>query len=67
MICLNDNPTISRMIKKLVVEDAKAKGLILIDEEKRSSLLDSGIFPFTEEVGKLSSGSPILNYLNSTK
>ncbi|XP_027107282.1 CO(2)-response secreted protease-like [Coffea arabica] len=65
VICLNDNPTISRMIKKLVVEDAKAKGLILIDEEKRSSLLDSGIFPFTE-VGKLS-GSPILNYLNSTK
>ncbi|XP_050386974.1 CO(2)-response secreted protease-like [Argentina anserina] len=65
VVCVADDPTVSRRIKKLVVDDAKAKGLILIDEDEKSVPFDSGVFPFTE-VGDIE-GFQILNYINSTK
>ncbi|XP_061997957.1 CO(2)-response secreted protease-like [Rosa rugosa] len=65
VVCVADDPTVSTKIKKLVVEDAKAKGLILIDEDEKSVPFDSGVFPFTE-VGDIA-GFQILNYINSTK
>lgn len=65
IVCMNDDWTISREIKKLVVQDANAKGLILIDEAEKSSPFDSGNFPFIE-VGKLA-GAQILQYINSSQ
>lgn len=65
VVCVDDDPAVSRKIKKLVVEDAKAKGLILIDEAEKSVPFDSGIFPYTE-VGNIA-GFQILQYINSTK
>ncbi|XP_009607188.1 CO(2)-response secreted protease-like [Nicotiana tomentosiformis] len=65
IVCMNDDWTISREIKKLVVQDANAKGLILIDEAEKRSPFDSGNFPFAE-VGKLP-GAQILQYINSSQ
>ncbi|KAM5551223.1 CO(2)-response secreted protease-like [Rosa sericea] len=65
VVCVADDPSVSRKIKKLVVEDAKAKGLILIDEDEKSVPFNSGVFPFAE-VGDIA-GFQILNYINSTK
>ncbi|XP_004308189.1 PREDICTED: CO(2)-response secreted protease-like [Fragaria vesca subsp. vesca] len=65
VVCVADDQTVSRKIKKLVVDDAKAKGLILIDEEEKTVPFDSGVFPFVN-VGD-AVGSQILNYINSTK
>ena len=64
-MCVADDRTVSTKIKKLVVDDAKAKGLILIDEDEKSVPFDSGIFPFAE-VGDIA-GLQILNYINTTK
>ncbi|KAJ8573052.1 hypothetical protein K7X08_009563 [Anisodus acutangulus] len=65
IVCMNDDWSISREIKKLVVQDAEAKGLILIDEQDKSSPFDSGDFPFAE-FGKLD-GAQILQYINSSQ
>ncbi|XP_052198761.1 CO(2)-response secreted protease-like isoform X1 [Diospyros lotus] len=65
IVCTNTDPNTSRNIKKLYMADAKAKGLILIDEEEKNTPYDSGIFPFSE-VGN-HTGSRILKYINSTK
>ncbi|CAN4111372.1 unnamed protein product [Withania somnifera] len=65
IVCMNDGWSISREIKKLVVQDAKAKGMILIDEQEKSSPFDSGNFPFAE-FGKLD-GAKILQYINSSR
>ncbi|KAH6772418.1 hypothetical protein C2S51_010822 [Perilla frutescens var. frutescens] len=66
VVCMNDEASVSRMIKKLVVEDAKAKGVIIIDgEEEETSPFDSGTFPYSE-VGE-TIGHQILHYINSTK
>ena len=65
LVYANDDPTVTRRIKKLVVEDAKAKGAILIDEDEKGVPFDSGVFSFVE-VGS-GAGSHILNYINSTK
>ncbi|XP_024018080.1 CO(2)-response secreted protease [Morus notabilis] len=65
VVCANDDPSVTRRIKKLVVEDAKAKGMILIDEDEKGVPFDSGVFSFVE-VGSVA-GSQILHYLNSTK
>ncbi|KAL6327075.1 hypothetical protein AAG906_013822 [Vitis piasezkii] len=64
IVCSGDgsNP---RRIQKLVVEDAKAIGMILIDESQKGSPFESGIYPFTE-VGDIA-GFHILKYINSTK
>lgn len=47
------------------MEDAKAEGLILIDEEEKGVPIDSETFPFTQ-VGNVA-GFQILKYMNSTK
>lgn len=65
VVCLNDERDVSRKIKKLVVEDAKAKGVIIIDGEVETSPFDSGTYPYAE-VGE-GVGSQILHYINSTK
>ncbi|XP_050235353.1 CO(2)-response secreted protease-like [Mercurialis annua] len=65
VICVADDFTVTRQIKKLVVQDAKAKGLILINEDERAVPFDSGDFPFSE-LGELA-GTQLLNYINSTK
>lgn len=65
VVCVNDDPTLSIKIKKLVVEDAKAKGMILISQEENGVPFSSGAFPFSE-VGKFK-GSQIFMYINSTK
>ncbi|KAK4476663.1 hypothetical protein RD792_015823 [Penstemon davidsonii] len=68
VVCVNDEPTVSRKIKKLVVEDSRAKGVIIIDGEGESSYdspFDSGTYPFSEVEATI--GSKILQYINSTK
>ncbi|KAK8532057.1 hypothetical protein V6N12_053508 [Hibiscus sabdariffa] len=65
IVCFNSFPVVSREIKKLVAEDAGAKGLILIDENERSAPFDSGPFPFTEVGSTI--GYKILKYINSNK
>lgn len=66
IVCVDDDPTVPRKIKKLVAEDADAKGLILIDEDYEKHVpFDSGIFPFSE-VGSVA-GFQIIHYINSTK
>lgn len=64
VVCVDDDPVVSRRIKKLVVQDMNAKGLIFITEVERGPF-DSGIFPFAEVVGV--EGLQILKYINSTK
>ncbi|KAH1148437.1 hypothetical protein GYH30_043177 [Glycine max] len=65
VVCVNDDPTVSRQIKKLVVQDARAIGIILINEDNKDAPFDAGAFPFTQ-VGNLE-GHQILQYINSTK
>ncbi|MBA0873865.1 hypothetical protein Goshw_008319 [Gossypium schwendimanii] len=65
IVCFDGFPVVSRTIKKLVAEDANAKGLILINENDESAPFDSGPFPFTE-VGT-TIGYKILKYINSNK
>ncbi|XP_047977432.1 CO(2)-response secreted protease-like isoform X2 [Salvia hispanica] len=66
VVCMNDEANVSRRIKKLVVEDAKAKGVIIIDgDEEETSPFDAGTFPFAETGATI--GSQILHYINSTK
>ncbi|KAK4410887.1 CO(2)-response secreted protease [Sesamum angolense] len=48
IVCKNDEPNVSRRIKKLVVEDAKAEGVIIIDGERETTPFDSGTYPFAE-------------------
>ncbi|MED6120540.1 hypothetical protein PIB30_118845 [Stylosanthes scabra] len=65
VVCVNDDPTISRRIKKLVLQDAKAIGMILIDEENQDVPFDADVFPFSEVTNL--QGHQILHYINSTK
>jgi hypothetical protein len=65
VVCVDDDPITSGRIKKLVVEDVKAKGLIFISETQRGVPFDSGIFPFAQ-VGTIE-GLQILKYINSTR
>ncbi|CAA2993220.1 CO(2)-response secreted protease-like [Olea europaea subsp. europaea] len=65
IVCVNEDPNVSNRIKKLVVEDAKAKGLIIIDTEGQLLPFDSGTYP-SAVIGE-STGSRILSYINSTK
>ncbi|XP_030489278.2 CO(2)-response secreted protease isoform X1 [Cannabis sativa] len=65
VVCVNDDPTVSRKIRKLVVEDAKAEGMILIDDGEKGVPFDSGIFSFLQVDNDV--GSHILKYINSTK
>ncbi|KAF9601043.1 hypothetical protein IFM89_015028 [Coptis chinensis] len=65
VVCVDTNPMVSRRIKKLVAEVAKAKGVIMINEDEKGIPFDSGVFPFSE-VGNVD-GYQILKYINSTK
>lgn len=65
VVCVDTDPMGSRKIKKLVVEDAKAKGMILIGENQVGDPLDSGVFPFTQ-VDNVA-GYKILKYISSAK
>lgn len=65
VVCVSTDSTVSRKVKRLVAEDARAEGLILIDESTKGVPFDSGNFPFSQ-VGS-DAGSQILAYINSTK
>lgn len=65
VICVDTNPMGTRTVKKLVVEDAKAKGMILISENQNGVPFDSGAFPFTQ-VDNVA-GYKILKYISSAK
>ncbi|CAL9171858.1 unnamed protein product [Musa hybrid cultivar] len=65
IVCVDTDPTVTRRIKKLVAEGARAKGLILVDEAERGVPFDSGSFPFSEVENDV--GVQILKYINSTK
>ncbi|KAI4332873.1 hypothetical protein L6164_017748 [Bauhinia variegata] len=65
VICVADDTTVSRRIKKLVVEDTKAAGMILIDMDNKDVPFDAGVFPFTHIGGV--EGTQILKYINSTR
>lgn len=65
VVCIDGDFRIPRQIKKLVVEDARAKGLIVINEYEKGVPFDSGVFPFVE-VGNIE-GAQLLHYINSTK
>ncbi|KAJ6346835.1 hypothetical protein OIU76_003504 [Salix suchowensis] len=65
VVCTDNDLNIPLQIKKLVVEDARAKGLILVSEDEKIVPFDSGMVPFAE-VGNLS-GLQIIKYINDTK
>ncbi|KAK6934037.1 Peptidase S8 propeptide/proteinase inhibitor I9 [Dillenia turbinata] len=65
IVCVNSMPIVSKQIKKLVVEDAGAKGLIFIDEFEKGVPFDSGAFPFTT-VGN-DAGVHIIKYINKSR
>ncbi|KAG0479155.1 hypothetical protein HPP92_013874 [Vanilla planifolia] len=65
VVCINSEPSVTRRVKRLVAEDAGAKGLILIDEAEKEIPFDSGSFAFSEVSDR--EGNQILEYMNSTK
>ncbi|KAL8159648.1 hypothetical protein V2J09_001185 [Rumex salicifolius] len=65
ILCIDTYPSVSRKIKKLVVEDSGAKGLVYISEMQKSVPFDAGAFPFVQ-VGE-DAGMQILKYINSSK
>lgn len=65
MVCVNSDPTLTRKIRKLVVEGVGAKGMVFIDETLKGYPFDTGVFPFTQVDN--TAGSKILNYISSTK
>lgn len=65
VVCVDTDPTVTRRIKKLVAEGARAKGLILIDDIEKGVPFDSGSFPFSQVGNDV--GAQILKYMNSTK
>lgn len=65
LVCVNTDPSVTRRIKKLVAEGARAKGIILIDEVEKEVPFDSGSFPFSQIGNDV--GAQILHYINSTR
>ncbi|KAH6794314.1 hypothetical protein C2S52_004791 [Perilla frutescens var. hirtella] len=66
VVCMNEDTSVSRRIKQLVVQDAGGKGAILMQRGGgHINPYDSGAFPFVE-VGQ-DIGSQILHYINSTR
>ncbi|XP_019449336.1 PREDICTED: CO(2)-response secreted protease-like [Lupinus angustifolius] len=65
VVCVNDDPTISRKIKKTLLKDARAMGIVLIGEDNKDVPFDADVFPYSQ-VGNLE-GHQILEYINSTK
>ncbi|KAL6564997.1 hypothetical protein OROMI_016447 [Orobanche minor] len=48
IVCMNDETDVSRTIKRLVVEDAKGKWIIIIDRQGDITPFDSGTYPFAQ-------------------
>ncbi|KAF5186956.1 Subtilisin-like protease [Thalictrum thalictroides] len=65
IVCTDTDPMVTRRIKKLVAEDANAKGMILIDEDQKGVPFDSGVFPFSQV--RNIDGYKILKYISSTR
>ncbi|KAK8942964.1 Subtilisin-like protease [Platanthera zijinensis] len=65
IVCVDSDPSVTRRVKKLVAEDAGAKGLILIDETEKGIPFDSGSFAFSEITNNV--GALVLEYMKSTK
>ncbi|KAL6560998.1 hypothetical protein OROHE_006175 [Orobanche hederae] len=65
VVCMNDERDVSRTIKRLIVEDAKGKWIIIIDRQGDITPFDLGTYPFAQ-VGQ-TLGSQILHSINSTK
>lgn len=66
VLCFDNDPTLPNKIRKLVVEDAGAKGLIMVSQDYKQGVpFDSGTFAFTQV--DQSVGSQIVQYINSTK
>ncbi|GAB2218880.1 hypothetical protein Drorol1_Dr00002112 [Drosera rotundifolia] len=65
VVCVDNYASMSIRIKKLVVEDAGARGIICISHAEKGEPFDSGAFPCAK-VGD-NAGIQILNYINSTK
>lgn len=65
ILCVDSDPSVPRRVKRLVAEDAGAKGLILIDEDEKGIPFDSGSFAFSELGNK--AGAQILEYMKSAK
>ncbi|WCJ39254.1 Subtilisin-like serine endopeptidase family protein [Euphorbia peplus] len=65
IVCIDTDPGLTRRIKKLVIEDAGAKGLILISENMKGVPFNSGAFPLSQ-IGKIE-GYHLLKYMNSTE
>ncbi|CAN1343761.1 CO(2)-response secreted protease [Linum perenne] len=65
VICLTNDTSITRRIRKLVVEDAGGIGMIQINQEETSVPFDAGTFPFVAVGSRY--GTRILNYMNRDK
>ncbi|CAN0843664.1 CO(2)-response secreted protease [Linum grandiflorum] len=67
VVCVASDFRISKKIRKLVVQDCRARGMILINpfDSGTGVPFDSGTFPFVE-IGS-PYGNSILKYINSTK
>ncbi|CAN6443214.1 unnamed protein product [Victoria cruziana] len=65
VVCLEDDPIVTRKVKKLAVESLGARGMIFVDQQSKSSAFDAGDFPFVEV--NTSVGNQILAYINSTR
>ncbi|CAM8952317.1 unnamed protein product [Rhodiola kirilowii] len=65
VVCMGDDSSVSRTVMKLVVQDSKAKGVIIIDEQSTGSPFDSGTYPFSQ-LGK-AAGTELLHYIHSTR
>ncbi|CAN1223619.1 CO(2)-response secreted protease [Linum perenne] len=67
VVCVASDLSISRKIRKLVVQDCRARGMILINpfDSGTGVPFDSGTFPLVE-IGS-PYGNSILKYMNNTK
>ncbi|KAK1281189.1 Subtilisin-like protease [Acorus gramineus] len=65
IVCLNDDQSVPRRVKKLVTEATGAKGLIIIDAMENGVAFDSGGFPLSEVGSRV--GARVLRYINSTR
>ncbi|KAJ3676577.1 hypothetical protein LUZ60_003989 [Juncus effusus] len=65
VVCVSTDPSVSRKVKTLVAQGARAKGLIIIDDITKNIPFDSGSFPFSQVGSDV--GNQILQYINSTK
>ena len=66
IVCLDENSDVRRVTKRLVAEEAGAKGVIIVNREGLvDPPQDGGTFPFADVEQHI--GFKILHYINSTK